>query len=198
MKKKLIMSVLVLSGLFLGGCAKAPQAEIDATVALIEEVKLSEADVYMPVEFAALQDSMAVITTEVEVQKSKFFGKYKGVKQKLVVLNSLLDELKSSTLAKKVQIKEEVVAILGQLQTLNLENRSLLEKAPKGKEGKLAISAIQAELDVIEATTAEVAPLLESGKLLDAQSKAKAAQTSALAINTELTTVIEKYTKKTK
>lgn len=196
MKKNLIVFALALTGLFMGGCAKAPQTEIDSATAAIETANLAEASVYMPVEYAALQDSMNAINAAVETQKSKMFGSYSDIKLKLAAVEATAVELEGKTIAKKESIKEEVNSIYAQLQALAIENNALVEKAPKGKEGKAAIEAIKGELAVIDATVAELPQLLESGNLLAAQTKAKAAQEKALAINAELTGVIEKYTKK--
>ncbi len=196
MKKNLIVFALVLTGLLMGGCAKAPQTEIDAATVAMENAKLAQADVYLQSEFAALQDSMNAINAEVETQKSKMFGSYSDIKLKLAAVEASAVELEGKTAAKKIEISEEVNAIYAQLLALATANDVLVEKAPKGKEGKAAIEAIKGELSVIGTAVAEIPQLLESGNLLGAQAKAKAAQEKALAINAELTAVIEKYTQK--
>jgi hypothetical protein len=198
MKKNLVVFALVITGLVMGGCAKVPQMEIDAVNVSIEKAKVAEADVYLPAEFAAVQDSMNAINAEVEAQKSKMFGSYKDVKVKLAALQVVADELEGKSIAKKEEIKLEVNTIYAEMQTLLAENNALLLKAPKGKEGKVVIEAIKGELTVIEATMAEVPGLLESGNLLGAQAKVKAVQEKATAINAELLAVIEKYTQKRK
>lgn len=196
MKKNLIVFALVITGLFMGGCAKAPQTEIDSATAAIETAKLAQADVYMQTEFVALQDSMNAINVAIETQKSKMFGSYSDIKVQLAALEASAIELEAATVTKKAEIKEEVNAMYAELQILASENLSLVEKAPKGKEGKAAIEAIKGELAVIDATVAELPQLLEGDNLLTAQTKAKAAHEKALAINAELTAVIAKYTGK--
>lgn len=198
MKKNLIVFALAITGLLLGGCAKPPQAELDAVVASVEKTKIAEADVYLPTQYAALQDSMNAINAEVEIQKSKMFGNYSVVKEKIVALETMAMEVETNTAVKKQQITEEVNALYAQLETLAVENNALVENAPKGKEGKAAIEAIKGELTVIEASVAEIPVMLEAGKLLPAQAKAKAAIEKATALNTELNTVVEKYNKKKK
>ena len=61
---------------------KIPQAEIDATNAAIEAAKTAEAAVYVPAEFAAVQDSLNAIMADITAQKSKLFKKF-GAKEKL-------------------------------------------------------------------------------------------------------------------
>ena len=70
--------------------------------------------------------------------------------------------------------------------------RSLVAKAPKGKEGKEAIEAIKLDLTAITASVGEVSGLVASGDLLGAQTKVNAAQQKATEINTELKSVLEK------
>jgi len=196
MKKNLIVFALVVTGLVMGGCAKVPQMEIDAVEVAIEKAKVAEADLYLPAEFAAVQDSMSAINAEVETQKSKMFGSYKAVNVKLAALQIDADALEGQAIAKKEQVKEEVNMLYAAMLTLATENNALLMKAPKGKEGKVVIEAIKGELTAIDASIAEVPALIESGNLLGAQTKLKAIQEKATAINAELLAVIEKYTKR--
>ena len=136
---------------------------------------------------------MNVINTEIETNKGKLFIGFSDVKAKLATVEAQANELVVSTEAKKESIRQEVQAILDQLKTLAADNAGLFEKAPKGKEGKAAIEAIKSELAVIATSETEIPLLLESGKLLNAQSKATAALDKASAINEELKGVVEKY-----
>lgn len=198
MKKNLIVFALLISGLLMGGCAKAPQTEIDATNVAIENAQLAEANIYLPTEFAALQDSMNVINAAVETQKSKMFGSYTVIKEKLAAVQAKAIEVENNSVAKKEQLTSEVNAIYTQMLALASENEELVSKAPKGKEGKAAIEAIKGELSVIEGEVSALPQLLENGNILDAHAKALAAQEKAQSINAELKTVIEKYTQKRK
>lgn len=198
MKKNLIVIAMALSGLLLGSCAKPPQVELDAVKASINKTKMAEADVYMPVEFAALQDSLNVIQAEIEVQKSKMFGKYEAVKQKITVLETLAMDLEGNTMKAKELLTQEVKDLHAQLTQLVIDNNALVAKAPKGKEGKAAIEAIKGELAIIEAAVNEIPGMLASGKILESKTKAQAAFEKATALHTELTAVVDKYNKRKK
>jgi len=198
MKNKFIAFALLLSGLFIGGCAKAPQTEIDASNAAIENAQLAEANIYLPTEFAALQDSMNVINAAVETQKSKMFGSYTAIKEKLSLVQAKAIEVENNSIAKKEQLTNEVNNLYTQLLALAAENNELVNKAPKGKEGKAAIEAIKSELSVIDAEVSALPQLLEGGNILDAHAKALATEEKAQSINAELKAVIEKYTQKRK
>jgi hypothetical protein len=179
-------------------CNKVPQVELDAATAAVTEAKAAGADIYLPEQFNALSDSMSAVNEAVEVQKSKLFGKYSDIKLKLASYTEQAAALQAETAVKKEEIKAEVTAAIGEITNLVAANKELLAKAPKGKEGKAAIEAIEGEVAVIEASIAEISALLESDNLLGAQSKAKAAIEKNNSINAELTAVIEKYSKKRK
>ncbi|MBN1821132.1 MAG: hypothetical protein JXR31_06665 [Prolixibacteraceae bacterium] len=194
MKKSMLIFAVVISAAFiLGGCAKVPQAEVDAANAAIVNAEQAEANVYLESEYAVLLDSMNAINTEIEAGKGKLFKSFSGVKAKLAAVESQANELVKSAEAKKIAITEEVNSELEQLNALADENAGLVEKAPKGKEGKAAIDAIKSELSVINTTVGEISQLLNDGNLLTAQSKAKAALEKSNSINAELKSVIEKY-----
>lgn len=197
MKKNLFKALTLIAFVALTvACSKLPQAEIDAANLAVQEAKAVEADVYVPEQFAALQDSVNQSLEMVETQKSKFFKNYKAVTAKLVRDAELAAQVKTAAVAKKEEVKAQIVVVSEELAALLVSNKELLTKAPKGKEGKAALEAINSELAMIEGAQAEIDALSAEGKLMDALNKANAAKEKAQAINAELTEVIEKYTKK--
>lgn len=196
--KSSLLRVVALAVLVIAAtsCSKLPQAEIDAANVAVENAKAAEADVYVPEQFAAFQDSVNGSLEMVEVQKSKFFKNYKAVTAKLVRDAELGAQVSEAAVAKKEEVKVAVAQLVSEIDTLLESNKALLSKAPKGKEGKAALEAISNDLQSIEATRGEIDAIIESGKLMDAFNKANAAKEKAVAINTELTEAIEKYTKK--
>ncbi|MFA5418033.1 MAG: hypothetical protein WC341_06200 [Bacteroidales bacterium] len=198
MKKSFVVMAVIVMALLVGGCAKVPKAELDATNAAIEKAKMAEAELYLEPAYTAIIDSLNVINAEIEANKGKLFKNFNEAKVKLATLEAKANELVVSTEAKKESIKQEVNTVVVELQALAADNATLVENAPKGKEGKAAIEAIKGELTIIDAATAEVNQLLADGKLMAAQSKAKATYDKAMAINQELKSVVEKYNKKRK
>lgn len=187
------LAVLVVAAT---ACSKLPQAEIDAANVAVENAKAVEADVYVPEQFAALQDSVNGSLEMVEVQKSKFFKNYKAVTAKLVRDAELASQVKDAAVAKKEEVKVQVAQLVSEIDTLMEANKALLAKAPKGKEGKAALEAISNDLQSIEATRSEIDAIVASDKLMDAFNKATAAKEKATAINTELTEAIAKSKKR--
>lgn len=189
-----IVAMLVLAA----GCAKVPQAEIDSAQASLQEAQMTGAEIYQPAQMAALQDSFNKVMEQVEAEKSKFFASYADVKDKLAVISQNALQVQQSTIERKEMIKQEIQASLAEISMLLAENNALIEKAPKGKEGVAALEMIKTDLSVIETSVAETNSLLETGDLVAAQGKASAAKEKALAINTELKTVMEKAARKGK
>jgi hypothetical protein len=196
MKSKFFVLIVMAVAVLFAGCSKLPQAEIEAAKASLEQAKTAQADIYLVDEFFGIQDSLNAIIVAAEAEKSKMFGNYKEIKEKLEVVTTQSNELVAKTETRKEVIKNDLATAQLEISTLQQENNQLLEIAPKGKEGKEALDAIRADIDGINVSVSDVPVLIESGELLNAQTKVKAAQEKAAAINTELKTVLEKYMKK--
>jgi hypothetical protein len=193
MKNRLFLSLVTLGVVVLfSSCDKVPQVEIDAANVAISEVKATQADLYQPAMYAAIQDSMKVVNELVEVQKSKWFKKFDAVRVKLANINAYAVVVKDSTESRKAAVKAEAEATLATVKTLIEEDKALVAKAPKGKEGKAALEAINSDIAVVEGTVNEVASLLEGGNYLAALDKVKAANEKAASIKAELEEAIAK------
>ena len=188
------ISVVLLMAVLVVGCAKAPKAELAAANAAIDSAKIVEADRYVASEFNALQDSLNVINVLIETENSKsFFSRsYKGLNQKLATITEDVTALKPKAEQRKAEVRTEVQDTLTLLVTLIQEDKDLLVKAPKGKEGKAALEAIQNDITVLDANVAEINTLITNGDYLTAQDKTTAAQVKATAIKEELSTAIAK------
>jgi hypothetical protein len=196
MKSKFFVLIVMAVAVLFASCSKLPQAEIDAAKASLEQAKTAQADIYLVDEFFGIQDSLNAIIVAAEAQSSKMFGNYKEVKAKLEAVTTQSTELVAKTETRKEEIKNDLATAQLEISTLQQENNQLLEIAPKGKEGKEALDAIRADIEGINTSVSDVPVLIESGDLLNAQTKVKAAQEKAAAINTELKTVLDKYMKK--
>jgi hypothetical protein len=194
MKKVTFLSALVLMIVLATGCAKLPQVELDAATAALDSAKVVEANRYLADEFNALQDSLNSANVEIEAQKSKLFisRNYKAITAKLVNITTSVEGLKVRAEERKIQVRTEVQDTLVVLNELILEDKALLAKAPKGKEGKAALEAIMNDITVLEASVAEINTLITNGDYLTAQDKTNASKAKAEAIKEELTAAIGK------
>ncbi len=193
MKNKVLMGLATLMMVaFLSSCGKVPQAEIDGVNAAIEAAKTAEAAVYVPAEFAAVQDSMSAIMAEVEAQNGKLLKKYGPVKLKLESALALAGQVAANAGVKKEEVKNEVATLMTTIATVVEENKTLITKAPRGKEGAAVLEQIKTEMGTIEASIVEAQGMFDKGSYMDALNKVKAAKERADGINTELKDAIAK------
>ncbi len=193
MKNKVLMGLAAIAMVaFLSSCGKVPQAKVDATNAAIAAAQTAEAAVYVPAEFAAVQDSMKAINAEIEVQKSKLFKKFGPVTIKLDETLAAANKAATDAVAKKEEVKKEVETSLAAVKAVIEENKTLITKAPRGKEGAAVLEQIKTEMTTIEASVAEAQGLFDKGSYMDALNKVKAANERATGINTELKDAIAK------
>lgn len=193
MKNKILIGLAtVVMVALLTSCGKVPQVEIDAANAAIEAAQTAEATVYVPAEFVAVQDSMNAILADIETQKSKLFKKFGPAKEKLAATLTLANQVAANAAVKKDAVKAEVTTLLTDIKTVIEENKTLITKAPRGKEGAAVLEQIKAEMTTIEGSVVEAQDLFDKGSYMDALNKIKAAQERAAGINTELKEAIAK------
>jgi PBP1b-binding outer membrane lipoprotein LpoB len=193
MKSKLIIAIAAMGvAVLFSSCAKVPQAEVDAATAAIQEVKDAGADLYVPEAYQALVDSMKSANEKIEVAKAKWFPNYTKAKDLLAVVSQMAVDTKAKSEARKVELKAETEALIVEVKALVEENKGLIAKAPKGKEGREALEAIKSDVAVAETTVTEVEALLANGDLIGSNDKIKAAKEKATSIKAELEEAIAK------
>jgi len=193
MKNKVLMGLAAIAMVaVLSSCGKKPQVEIDATNAAIEAAKTAEAAVYVPAEFAAVQDSMNAVMADITTQESKLFKKFGPAKEKLAATLTLANQVAANAAVKKEEVKKEVETGMTAIKAVIEENKTLMTKAPKGKEGAAVLAQMKTEMATIEASVVEAQGLYDKGAYMDALNKAKAAGERATGINTELKDAIAK------
>ena len=176
----------------LSSCGKKPQAEIDAANAAIEAAKTAEANVYLPTEFAAVQDSLNAVMADITAQESKLFKKFGPAKEKLTAVTTLANQVAANAATKKEEVKAEVANLLTSIKTVIEENGKLIPKLPRGKEGAAVIEQIKAEVATVDASVVEAQGLFDKGSYMDAMNKIKAAKEKADSLNAEVKEVLTK------
>lgn len=193
MKNRILtgMAVIVMTAL-LASCGKVPQAQIDEANAAIDSAKTAQADVYVPADFAALQDSMRAVNAYIEGQKSKLFKKYAPAKENLTKVVALAKTVKENAVARKEEVKKEVETLIESLKGVIEENAKLFPRAPRGKEGAAVLEQMKTEMETVSAASADAQNLYVEGKYMDALNKLKAAKETADKINNDLKEAIKK------
>jgi hypothetical protein len=193
MKNKVLMGLAAIAMVVvLASCGKVPQAQIDATNAAIEAAKAAEANVYLPAEFAAVQDSMNAVLANIETQKSKLFKKFGDSKAKLDEITNMANQAAAGVAAKKEEVKKEAQTLLTDIKTVIEENTKLIPKLPRGKEGVQVIEQIKADLSGVESAVAEAQGLFDKGSFMDAVNKIKSAKAKADGLNSEIKEALTK------
>ena len=193
MKNKVLMGLAAIAMVaVLSSCGKVPQEQIDATNAAITAAQTAEAAVYVPAEFAAVQDSMKAILADVETQNSKLFKKFGPVKVKLDATLALANQVAANAAVKKEEVKKETETLMTGIKGVIEENGTLMKKAPRGKEGAAVLEQMKTEMATIEASVVEAQAAYDKGAFMDALNKVKAANERAVGINTELKDAIAK------
>ncbi len=193
MKNKILLGLAAIAMVaVLASCGKKPQVEIDAANAAIAAAQTAEANVYLPGEFAALQDSMNAINAKIAEVDGKLFKNYKEVVVKLADVKTLAETVVTNAAVKKDEVKKEAEGLLTNIKAVVEENAKLLPKLPRGKEGAAVIEQIKGDLTAVDATVAEAQSLFDKGTYMDALNKIKAATDKAASLNAEIKEVLTK------
>jgi hypothetical protein len=193
MKSKILMGLAAIAMIaVLSSCGKKPQVEIDATNAAIEAAKAAEANVYLPAEFAAVQDSMNAVMAAIEAKEGKLFKGMAAEKEKLAAVTTMANEVTGKVAAKKDEIKKEAETLLNDIKNVVTENGKLVLKLPRGKEGAAVIEQIKADLSNVDAAVAEAQAAYDKGAYMDALNKIKAAKEKADGLNAEIKEALTK------
>jgi len=193
MKNKVLMGLAAIAMVaVLASCGKKPQAEIDATNAAIAAAQTAEANVYIPAEFTALQDSMKAIDAAVAAQDGKLFKKYGPIKENLASTLALANQVAANAATKKEEVKKEAQGLLESIKTVIAENGKLIPKLPRGKEGAAVIAQIKADMGTVDAQVVEAQGLFDKGSFMDALNKIKAANEKSGSLNAEIKEALTK------
>jgi hypothetical protein len=193
MKNKLLFGLAALAMVaFLSSCGKEPVDQEKAVNSAIDSAKVMQADVYLPVEFAKLQDSMKVIMTNVEAQKSKLFKKFGPIKIKLDETLAAAKQVQANTVIKKEEVKKEVETLMTDIKVVIAENTKLFVRAPRGKEGAQVLEQMKTEMATVETSVTDAQAMYDKGDYMNAYNKVKAAKEIADRINGEVKDAIKK------
>ena len=193
MKNKVLLGLAIIAMVaVLTSCGKKPQAEIDAATAAIEAAKTAEAAVYVPAEFAAVQDSLNAVMADITAKESKLFKNFKGETAKLASVVTLANTVAANAATKKEEVKAEAANLMTAIKTVIEENGKLIPKLPRGKEGAAVIEQIKADAATVDTSVVEAQGLFDKGSFMDALNKIKAAKEKAEGLNTEVKEVLTK------
>jgi hypothetical protein len=194
MIKTIKMLVFAAVAVLLVSCSSYPTELITNAKGTVEGLSAVQADIYANDAYTSLNDSLTGALTLAEKQKSKFlFKSYGKVNEQLNGVISYAEVVRTQAIENKAKVKAEVVTVLANVRTLNDENALLLKKAPRGKDERAALIAIESDITLINTEYDSVNGEVEtSANLFISLDKAKAIEAKAASINDELKTAIGK------
>jgi hypothetical protein len=193
--KKLSMGVLGIAVLLIAatGCAKPPEAEIQAVSTAIQGAQSAEAAEYAPESLAAAESAKRDLDAELKVQEEKFslFRSYDKAKELAAAAKTAADKAAADAAEGKNQARDEATALLSEVRTAIEETKTLLDKAPRGKGSQADIAAMKSDLAGIETSLAEVDSAMTEERYLQAKAKAAAAKQNIEQIKNEILQAME-------
>ena len=192
---KLLLVVLALS-VFLIGCAKKPETEINNTKAALDGAIQEGAEKYAKEEAKLLNDDLAAAMDEIKVQDEKFFKNYDKAKEMLASVQAKADSLKAEIPARKEKAKNDAQAALDAAKTAVADANALLAKAPRGKGSMADIEALKADAAGLQDSIVEAETLMTSEEYFAAADKANSIKDKAAEVSAQITAALEKKGKK--
>ena len=184
--KKTFGVMLFIIGLTvcLAGCKSAPTEEINATTDALKSIETADVNTYAPESLKAAQDEMNKALAEVKTQDEKF-ALTRDYKPSVALLKStkeLVEKAQSEAEANKAKAKADAETAISELPSMLQEATDLLAKAPKGKDTKADLEAMQTDLKLAEESAAEANNAMTAEKYVDALAKANTAKEKTASI----------------
>jgi hypothetical protein len=195
MKNSLLaISLIIGCGLLFAACASAPTAEITATKAAVTTAQTDDVRTYAADSLKAAEDEMSKALAEVQTQDGKFFisRDFKQASTMLKSAKDLAEKAVGDAQANKAKAKSDAEAALAALPQSIEEAKKALAKAPKGKDTKADLEAMQNDLKVAEEALTEANTALSNGQYKDALTKAESAKEKTAAIIDQVQKALEK------
>jgi hypothetical protein len=192
---KLLVVALALS-VFLLGCSKKPEQEINNTKAALDSAIQEGAEKYAKEEAKLLNDDLAAAQDEIKVQDEKFFKNYDKAKEMLASVQAKADSLKAEIPARKEKAKNDAQAALDAAKIAVADANALLAKAPRGKGTMADIEALKADAAGLDESIKEAEALMTSEEYLAAADKANSIKDKAAEVSAQITAALEKKGKK--
>jgi len=186
MRTFLIVTFTVVLALMLVGCAKYPQADIDAAQAALTAAKQAEADRYVPDMYNAAQKTLNDALALADKEKQAWFSNYDEALKLVASAKEAAGNAANAVAAKKDEVKKATEELLAKVPEEVKNAKKMWTKAPRGKGTREALAAIKADIETQEKAVDEVNAALTSGDFLTAQQKAQAILDKLASLEAEL------------
>ncbi|MGD0309400.1 MAG: DUF4398 domain-containing protein [Acidobacteriota bacterium] len=194
MRLALIVAFSLAAAMLFFACASAPKEEIAATQTAVTAAQTDDVRTYAPDSLKDAEDTMAKATAEVQTQDGKFAlsRDYKAASDLLKQTKDKAAKATTDAQANKAKAKADAEALIAGLGPQMEEAKKALATAPKGKDTKADLEAMQSDLKAAGDAQAAATQAMSSEKYNDALSQAKIAQTKATGIVDQVKAAKEK------
>jgi hypothetical protein len=191
----LIALVVVI---FVSGCGKPPEQEMQAARSAIETAKSAEAELYAREAYAIAQDTLNAAIAAKGQQDGKFtlFRSYGKARNLYLRAQALAEEATAAANTQKERYREEVAMLMDQAQRHLASADSALAKAPVGKGSKADIELIKGDLAAAKTTFEDARRENETGRYLTAKAKLEMVIQRTQAISNEIAAASRKKSSK--
>jgi len=145
-----LAAALALAGVV--ACAKAPQEDITAVQAEIDNAKAAQADVWAPNEFQAADQAMSAANAEVATQDQKWFKNYDKAKELLARAKEEAAKATAAAAANKEQARKDAETSLTDADTALQAAEAALKVAPVTKDSKADLELYKSDLAALRGT----------------------------------------------
>jgi hypothetical protein len=175
-------------------CASAPKEEISATQSAIQAAQTDDVRTYAADSLKDAEDTMAKATAEVQAQDAKFAlsRDYKAASEVLKQAKGKADKALTDATANKAKVKAEAEALIGTLAQTLADAKKALVTAPRGKDTKAELEAMQNDLKSAEEAATAAGTGMSQDKFAEALAQANTAKTKAMGIIEQVTAAKEK------
>lgn len=185
----------LLTAIWLVGCEKPPQIEIDNAKAAVENARNAEAEKYATQMFKALKDSLDAGLKEVEAQNQRFalLRNYDKAKQTLTGVTSRSQQVIDSARENKEKIRRATQEAVAKASAAIDSTVALIARAPRGKESKEVIAQWESQLQGLTPSLQQAQADLQAENFTAAQRTAEMIQAETSKLQQEVNAVITKY-----
>jgi len=181
MRFGLMVAFSLAGALLFFACASAPTEEITATRTAVTAAQTDDVRTYAPESLQAAEDMLSKAMAEVQTQDGKFAlsRDYKAASDLLKQAKDLAAKAESDAQANKAKAKADAETIIAGLTQLFADAKKALATAPRGKDTKAELEAMQNDLKAAEEASVAATQAMTGEKFNDALAQAKAAKDKA-------------------
>jgi hypothetical protein len=189
MRFGLMVAFSLAAALLFFACASAPTEEITATRTAVTAAQTDDVKTYASESLKNAEDTLSKAMAAVQEQDNKFAlsRDYKAASDLLKQAKDLAAKAESDALANKAQAKADAETIIAGLTQLLADAKKALATAPRGKDTKAELEAMQNDLKAAEEASAASTQAMTQEKFNDALAQAKTAKDKADLIIQQVT-----------